>query len=142
MTSGLRAPSSATASIRAAAGRAAPDVLESLGVDPSLGLEAGEVEQRRIAFGPIAIATHHARVLTVLWHQLNSPLLDLLVVAATASYFVGEQGDAVIIGIIVIASVGLGFVNEYRAEKAAASLHAQAPTRPSCCAEGRSAAST
>jgi len=141
VTSGLRAPSSATASIRAAAGRAAPDVLESLGVDPSLGLGAGEVEQRRIAFGPNAIATHHARVLTVLWHQLNSPLLGLLV-AATASYFVGEQGDAVIIGIIVIASVGLGFVNEYRAEKAAASLHAQAPTRPSCCAEGRSAAST
>lgn len=138
MTSGLLAPSSATASIRAAAGRAAPDVLESLGVDPSLGLGAGEVEQRRIAFGPNAIATHHARVLTVLWHQLNSPLLGLLV-AATASSFVGEQGDAVIIG---IASVGLGFVNEYRAEKAAASLHAQAPTRPSCCAEGRSAAST
>lgn len=125
MTSGLLAPSSATASIRAAAGRAAPEVLESLGVDPSRGLAASEVERRRIAFGPNAIATHHARVLTVLWHQLNSPLLGLLLVAATASFFVGEKADAVIIGIIVVASVGLGFVNEYRAEKAAASLHSQ-----------------
>ena len=32
----------------------------------------------------------------------------------------GERTDAVIIGLIVGASVGLGFVNEYRAEKAAA----------------------
>ena len=55
----------------------------------------------------------------------DSPLLGLLLVAATASYFVGEQGDAVIIGVIVVVSVGLGFVNEYRAEKAAAALHSQ-----------------
>ena len=48
MTSGVLAPSGAAASIHAAAARAAPEVLESLGVDPSLGLGPGEVEQRRI----------------------------------------------------------------------------------------------
>jgi Mg2+-importing ATPase len=64
-------------------------------------------------------------MLPVLWHQLRSPLLGLLVAAATASYFVGERSDAVIIGGIVAVSVGLGFVNEYRAEKAAEALHSQ-----------------
>jgi Mg2+-importing ATPase len=61
----------------------------------------------------------------VLWHQLRSPLLALLLVAAIASYFVGERSDAAIIAVIVGLSVGLGFVNEYRAEKAAEALHDQ-----------------
>lgn len=71
------------------------------------------------------MASHRARPLTVLWHQLRSPLLGLLVVAAAASFVVGERSDAVIIGIIVAVSVGLGFVNEFRAEKAAEALHDQ-----------------
>ena len=61
----------------------------------------------------------------MLWHQLRSPLLGLLLAAAVASYFVGERSDAVIIGVIVALSVGLGLVNEYRAEKAAEALHSQ-----------------
>lgn len=61
----------------------------------------------------------------MLWHQLRSPLRGLLLAAAVASYFVGERSDAVIIGVIVALSVGLGFVNKYRAEKAADALHSQ-----------------
>jgi Mg2+-importing ATPase len=71
------------------------------------------------------VSSHHARFWPVLWNQLRSPLLGLLLTAAVASYFVGERSDAVIIGVIVALSVGLGFVNEYRAEKAAEALHSQ-----------------
>ena len=74
---------------------------------------------------PMRCPQHRARLLPVLWHQLRSPLLGLLLAAAIASYFVGERSDAVIIGVIVGLSVGLGFVNEYRAEKAAEALHSQ-----------------
>ncbi|MDT5036030.1 MAG: P-type Mg2+ transporter [Micromonosporaceae bacterium] len=99
-------------------------VLRGLGVGPD-GLSALEAARRLTRYGPNAVSTHRARLLPVLWHQLRSPLLGLLVVAAVASYFVGERSDAVIIGVIVALSVGLGLVNEYRAEKAAEALHSQ-----------------
>ncbi|MDQ2848500.1 MAG: HAD-IC family P-type ATPase, partial [Actinomycetota bacterium] len=89
------------------------------------GLSGEQVVDRRNHYGPNAVASHRARIWPVLWHQLRSPLLGLLLLAAVASFFVGERSDAVIIGIIVALSVGLGFVNEFRAEKAAEALHSQ-----------------
>ncbi len=55
--------------------------------------------------------------------QLRSALLLLLLAAAVVSAFVGQGTDAIIIGVIIAASVGLGFANEYRAERAAEALH-------------------
>jgi magnesium-transporting ATPase (P-type) len=59
----------------------------------------------------------------VLWRQLRNPLLILLAGAAIVSVVVGEGADAAIILVIVWLSVGLGFFNEYRSEKAAEELH-------------------
>ena len=100
-------------------------MLSELSVDAADGLSGADVERLRSRWGTNAVSTHKARLGPVLWHQLRSPLLVLLLTAALASYFVGERSDAVIIGVIVALSVGLGFVNEYRAEKAAEALHDQ-----------------
>jgi len=59
----------------------------------------------------------------VLGRQLRSAVLILLAGTAIVSYFLGDSMQAVIIGVILAASIGLGFVNEYRAENAAAELH-------------------
>lgn len=93
-----------------------------VGVD---GLSAKEAVARQKVVGPNAVRSHHAQVWAVAARQVRSPLLLLLVVAAVVSFFVGERTDAVIIGIIVAISVGLGFANEYRAELAAEALHSQ-----------------
>ena len=114
-------------SVTKAAALAASEVLARL-EGGTRGLAETEAARRLRVVGPNAVRSYRARALPVLLSQLRSPLLLLLAVTAAASYFVGERGDALIIGIILAASVGLGFANEYRAEKAAEALHSQLHT--------------
>jgi Mg2+-importing ATPase len=99
-------------------------VFDRLGTGPT-GLSVDEVAVRRVEFGPNLIAVHRVRPWEVLRRQLRSALLLLLVVTAAISFFVGDRTDAAIIGLILVVSVGLGFINEYRAELAAQALHVQ-----------------
>ncbi len=109
-------------SIETAAALAPEQVLALLG-SRAAGLNVVEVSERSETFGPNAVRSHHASAWSVLARQVNSPLLWLLLAAAAVSAFVGEGVDAAIIGVIVVASVGLGFGNEYRAERAVEAMH-------------------
>ena len=106
-----------------AAGLSPDAVLARLNSDN--GLSAVEADARLAAIGPNALRSHHARPLVVVARQFRSPLMILLLVTAFVSFFVGDRTNAVIIGIILGLSVALGFVNEYRAERAAEALHEQ-----------------
>ncbi|WP_020662109.1 magnesium-translocating P-type ATPase [Amycolatopsis benzoatilytica] len=125
------APSAATApepprmmGVREAGALPTEQVLQALGGTAG-GLSTVEYQARRERFGPNAVRSHGAHALPVLMRQLRSPLLVLLAVTAIASFFLGERTDAVIIGVILAVSVGLGFFNEYRAERSAQALHDQ-----------------
>ena len=65
----------------------------------------------------------------VLFAQIKSPLLLLLVFAAGASALTGEWIDASIVLIILLASVSIGFQREYRAHEAVEALQATVHTR-------------
>ena len=111
-----------TADIHGAAAQPIAAVLESLDARPG-GLSSAEAAERLERFGPNAIRGHRARAGRVLLRQLASPILVLLFVTAGVSVFLGEATNAIIIAVILVASVVLGFVNEYRAERAADALH-------------------
>jgi Mg2+-importing ATPase len=87
------------------------------------GLSSAEASQRLRSHGANAVRTHRVSAWAVLGRQLRSALLLLLAVTAGLSFFLGDSTQAIIIGVILVASVGLGFVNEYRAERTAAQLH-------------------
>ncbi len=89
----------------------------------SAGLTTVEAAHRLETYGPNAVRSHHPVVWQLLVRQLRSAVLILLAVTAAFSFFLGDATESVIIGVILVASVGLGFTNEYRAERAASGLH-------------------
>jgi P-type Mg2+ transporter len=107
-----------------AARRPVDEVLELLDSAPT-GLSSDEVARRRESCGPNALRSHGARPLAVLARQFRNPLLLLLLAAALTSILVGEGTDALIIFLISALSIGLGFFNEYRSERAVEALHSR-----------------
>jgi len=110
--------------IEEASGLSIEQLFESLSTSIS-GLSETDVVSRRQELGPNVIRDHKVHWYRVLFRQVRSPLLALLAVTSVVSYFVGEHTDSIIIGIILLLSVGLGFINEYRAERAASALHSR-----------------
>ncbi|MGA8297528.1 MAG: magnesium-translocating P-type ATPase [Acidimicrobiales bacterium] len=112
------------------------EVLARLGTSDS-GLSAAEAAQRLREIGPNALKVHKVRALTVLVRQLRNPLLLLLLAAAAVSGFTGDPTDAAIITVIVALSVGLSFLNEYRADLAVEALHESIRHEADVCRDGQ-----
>jgi Mg2+-importing ATPase len=93
-----------------------------LGTSPA-GLGSDEAAKRLALYGPNSLGVRTVSLFTILWRQIRNPLLGLLLAAAAVSGLTGDPTDASIIAAIVLLSVGLGFVNEFRAANAVAALH-------------------
>jgi len=83
------------------------------------GLTEGEARERIAKYGPNEIKREKT---TPPWkifvRQFKNILMALLLGAAAFSILIGEALDTVVILAIVVASAGLGFVQEYHSEKA------------------------
>ena len=102
--------------------RDAADLTRELGSGPG-GLSAAEAAARLRRSGGNAVADQERlSAARVLLRQVRSPLVLILVFAAMVSLVVREWVDASIILAIVLGSVLLGFLQEYRASAAVAEL--------------------
>ena len=87
------------------------------------GLTSQEAAARLDRFGPNepAASKRHS-FLSDLAHVLLNPLVLILVIAAIASAFLGEEVDAGIIGVIVLLSAALDLTQTYRSQRAVEKL--------------------
>jgi Mg2+-importing ATPase len=101
------------------------------------GLSSAEARERLERFGRNELL-EEARLsrLRVVWSQVRSPLLLILLFAAVVSALTREWSDAAIVIAIVLATVGIGYMREYGAQAAVAALRARVKTRASVVRDG------
>ena len=93
-------------------------VLSELRVDQT-GLSSEEVKRRLEEFGYNELKEKkRITPLQIFLRQFKDVFVIMLLIATAISFLIGETIDAVIIAVIVILNSVLGFVMEYRSEKA------------------------
>jgi len=102
------------------------------------GLSAADAVARLREYGPNQVREHRRLTRTrVLLNQIRNPLLLVLVFAAMASAMTGEWVDALIVVVIVLATVSIGYAREYQAETAAEALQARVRARARVFRDGQ-----
>jgi len=98
-------------------------VLDLQDVDPSRGLKPEEVVRRQTEFGPNELIERGLKSpWRILLEQFTDSMVIVLLVAAVISIFIKDLKDSIIILAIVLLNGALGFIQEYRAERAMAAL--------------------
>jgi Ca2+-transporting ATPase len=98
-------------------------VLHRLRTDPHRGLTRDEVARRFAESGPNELRKEEkASPLALFIGQFKNTLILILLAATGLSLLVGEWVDALMIAVIVLLSAVLGFVQEYKAERALEAL--------------------
>jgi Ca2+-transporting ATPase len=95
------------------------EVVRALGVDPSRGLSAEEVERRIRTYGPNRIVeVKKPSPFLLFLNQYRSVLVMILLAATAVSAALGDVIEAAVIGVILLFIGFMGFLQEYRAERA------------------------
>jgi Ca2+-transporting ATPase len=111
------------------------DTWHTLSVDSTLarveseprGLTAEEAARRLVEFGANELrAVHGVSPLVLLLEQFKNLLILILLAATVVSAFLGHEVEAIAITVIVLFAVLLGFLQEYRAERAIEALREMA----------------
>src|SRR5665647_3372886 len=112
-------------------------ILERLTSSPD-GLSSAEATRRLARYGPNLIHGERKRALALQFlAKFRNPLVIILLTASALSAFTGDAASFFIIGTIVLISVTLDFVQEYRAGQAAESLRQSVAVRGQVLRDGK-----
>jgi Ca2+-transporting ATPase len=116
----------------------ADEALVKLETARSVGLSAVEVEKRLTQYGPNQLTEKPRRTfLRLVFDQLKSFVIILLIVASLISAFLGEWIDAGAIILIVVLNAVMGVIQESRAEEALAALKKMAAPEAHVLRDGK-----
>ncbi len=88
------------------------------------GLDSKKASERLSDLGPNKLKkTRHFDAIKIFFEQFKSFLIIILIFAAILSFFMESKIDAIVIFAIIILNAGLGFFQEYKAEKAITELN-------------------
>lgn len=112
------------------------EVLAALEADPR-GLSPAEAARRRRVYGPNELeAARRISPWAILLAQFRNVLVLILLAATALSIVLGHGTEAVVIIVIVLFAVLLGFLQEYRAERALEALRRLAAPTATVLREG------
>jgi P-type Ca2+ transporter type 2C len=116
------------------------EVTARLDTSTSSGLTSGEAARRLAQFGPNELeAARAAGPWKLLLDQFRNVLILILLVAVGLSIVLGHATEAIVIAVIVLFAAVLGFVQEYRAERAIEALRRMAAPTATVIRDGREA---
>src|SRR4030065_1525005 len=102
------------------------------------GLSQEEAQHRLAEFGHNELtAGEKISPWKIFLEQFKNFLIIILLVAVILSAIVGEVADAIVIFVIILFAAGLGFIQEYRAEKAMEALKKMAAPMASVLRNGK-----
>jgi Ca2+-transporting ATPase len=106
-------------------------VARQLDTDPVAGLSNAQASSRLAEFGPNSLRAKKKKTPLVLFlEQFKDFMIVVLIASAIVAGVIGEMADTIAIVVIVALNAMIGFVQEYRAEKAMAALKKWRPHPP------------
>lgn len=101
------------------------------------GLSRPEAARRLAEYGPNELqSVHRTSPWTILFAQFKNVLIVILLIATVLSAFLGHPIEAIAIAVIVLFAVLLGFVQEYRADRAIEALRQMAAPTTTALRDG------
>ena len=113
------------------------DVIQSV-ESSEKGISSEEAKKRFQKYGPNQIKRRRKDgPLTVLWRQINNPLIWVLIGASGLAVLLGKVTDGLVVLAVVVINTIIGFIQEFKAGKAIEALSEMVPENATVYRDGR-----